>query len=398
MALSAPDDEGRSRGPRAYWILIILFGAGALALYLYHLATGYTPDRVAFSIGALDLDVYWYGIIITAGIALGAYVVADLANRRAVATWQAEVPAELRQQPIATLSLPEELELILGRNKVKTVGELLFWWGVEPERLGLNREGREQVTQRLLAQRAIARAWVERPPWYQWAPGHVWSGLFWCLILAVIGARLYHVLTPSPSMAEQGINSAADYFRNPLQLINLRRGGLGIYGGLAGGLLGLLLYTTRRRISMLRWADLAVVGLALGQFVGRWGNFVNQELYGRPTELPWAVTIEPQYRLDAYVEFSRFHPAFLYESVWNLFAFLLLYFLATRYRGRLMPGDLMGLYLILYGVGRILTETVRLDSDTVTIGSASLAVATLVSLLVALVMGGWLLLRRVRSR
>ncbi len=394
MALSLPEEEVRSRGPRAYWIVIILFGVGALILYLYHLATGYTPDRVAFSIDAVGLDVYWYGIIITAGIALGAYVVAEIAHSRAVAEWQAVVPAELRQEPLAMLSLPEEVEAILGRNGVRTAGELLFWWGVEPERLGLNAEGREQVAQRLRSRRAVDPAWVERPPWYQWAPGHVWTGLFWCLILAVIGARLYHVLTPSPSM---GI-TPADYFRNPLQLINLRRGGLGIYGGLAGGALGLLLYTFRRRISALRWADLGVVGLALGQFIGRWGNFVNQELYGRPTDLPWAVSIDPPYRLDAYVEFSRFHPAFLYESLWNLLAFLVLYYLATRLWPRLLPGELMGLYLILYGAGRILTETVRLDSNSVAIGGLDLAVATVISLVVALVAAGALLLRRVRRQ
>src|SRR5690606_20468872 len=119
------------------------------------LATGFTPNRVAFSIEVLGLDVYWYGIIITAGIALGAYVVAEIANSRAVAEWQAAVPVELRQEPIAMLSLPAEVETKLDRNRVRTAGELLFWWGVEPERLGLNAEGREQVAQRLLAQRAV---------------------------------------------------------------------------------------------------------------------------------------------------------------------------------------------------------------------------------------------------
>jgi phosphatidylglycerol:prolipoprotein diacylglycerol transferase len=394
MALSLPEEGARPRSPRPYWILVILFAVGALSLYLYHLATGFTPDRVAFSIETFGLDIYWYGIIITAGIALGAYVVAELAYERAVDTWHAEVPEALRQEPISSLSLAEALEAILDRNGIRTVGELLFWWGVERERLGLNAEGREEVATRLLAQRAISPGWVERPPWYQWAPGHVWSGLFWCLILAVVGARLYHVLTPSPSM---GITHA-DYFRNPLQLINLRRGGLGIYGGLAGGALGLFLYTFRRRISPLRWADLGVVGVALGQFIGRWGNFVNQELYGRPSSLPWAVTIEPQYRLDGYENISRFHPAFLYESLWNLLVFLVLYVLATRYRPRLLAGDLMGIYLILYAIGRILLETVRLDSDMLTIGGVTLPVASLVSLVVALVMAGWLALRRVRSR
>ena len=91
---------------------------------------------MAFTIEAIGLDVYWYGIIITAGIALGAYVVAELAGIRAVAEWQAVVPAELRQEPINTLSLPEEIEAILDRNRIRTTGELLFWWGVGPDRWG----------------------------------------------------------------------------------------------------------------------------------------------------------------------------------------------------------------------------------------------------------------------
>lgn len=372
-----------------HWVFIIAFALGALALYAYHLQTGFTPDRAAFSIAALNLQIYWYGIIITAGIALGAYVVTRLAYVRAVASWQTTVPARIRQQPLSSLALPKTLEAKVAASAGQKVGELLFWWGVEPERLGLNAAEREQVAQALLAHDGIQAEWVEKPPWFQWSPNHVWAGLFWCLILALIGARLYHVLTPSPSM---GI-TPADYFQNPLQLINVRRGGLGIYGGIAGGALGLALYTLRQRISALRWADLAVVGVSLGQFIGRWGNFVNQELYGRPTEVPWAVTIDPPYRLPGYESFSRFHPAFLYESLWNLGIFLVLYVLARRYWSRLFPGDLMALYLILYAVGRVLLETVRLDSASV----GALPVATLVSLLVAAVMAGWMILRRKRA-
>lgn len=395
MSGTTTDKRRPSRRLEPYWYIIAAFLVGALALYVYHLATGFTPDRAALSIAALNWEIYWYGIIITAGIALGAYVVASLARERAVASWRAEVPAGLREEPLAAAGLPEELEVILTARNVTTIGELLLWWGIEPERLGLNAAGREQVAEHLLGHEAIRAGWIERPPWYQWSPNHVWTGLFWCLVLAVIGARLYHVLTPSPST---GI-TPADYFRNPLQLINVRRGGLGIYGALAGGSLGLALYTMRNRISALQWADLAVIGLSLGQFIGRWGNFVNQELYGRPTELPWAASIEPQFRLPGYEAFSRFHPAFLYESLWNLGVFLLLYYLARRYRPRLFPGDLMALYLILYGVGRTLLETVRLDSASVSIAGLEIAlpIATLVSLLVALVMVAWLVLRRVRT-
>jgi phosphatidylglycerol:prolipoprotein diacylglycerol transferase len=192
-------------------------------------------------------------------------------------------------------------------------------------------------------------------------------------------------------MEAVGIFSPLDYFRNPYQLINLRNGGLGIYGGIAGGALGLWIFTRRQRLPSLAWADLAAVGMALGQVFGRWGNYFNQELYGRPTNLPWGITIEPTYRLPAYSEYSRFHPAFLYESLWSLLTFLILLTLARRYSEKLLTGDLMALYLVMYAIGRTLLETVRLDSRLLTLGSLQLnmAVATFVSLLIALAMIIW---------
>ena len=84
--------------------------------------------------------------------------------------------------------------------------------------------------------------WMDDPVWRSWNPEYVWTGVIWCIVFGVIGARLYHVFTPSPSMAAFGIESPADYFRNPEQLINVRNGGLGIYGGIVGGLIGLLLF------------------------------------------------------------------------------------------------------------------------------------------------------------
>lgn len=227
-----------------------------------------------------------------------------------------------------------------------------------------------------------------------WNGEHVWNGLVWCLIPAVIGARLYHVLTPSPSMAAVGIESPLDYFRHPYQLFNLRNGGLGIYGGMVGGALGLWLYARRRQLDGIAWADLAVIGLALGQAVGRWGNFFNQELYGRPTDLPWAVTIEPIYRLPAYADVAQFHPAFLYESVWNFGAFLLLLWLYRQ--GQWLRGELTGLYLILYAVGRTLLEMIRLDSRTVQIGGMGVPTAMVVSLVLVVAVGLGLVWRRRR--
>ena len=180
-----------------------------------------------------------------------------------------------------------------------------------------------------------------------------------------------------------------------MQLINIRNGGLGIYGGIVGGVLGLIWYTRRHRLPLPVWADLAAIGLALGQMMGRWGNFFNQELYGSPTNLPWAVRINPENRLPAYADIERFHPAFLYESLWSLMSLIVLYRLATKYADRVHPGELTALYLIFYAVGRTLLEFVRLDSRTV--AGLNLPIATAVSLLIAGVMAAWIIIRRRRE-
>lgn len=383
-----------------YWYFIIVFVTAGAVLYLLHLQTGYTPGRAAISIQALNFDVYWYGILIVSGVALGSYVVAFLAEERAEQLLAATVPAALRQQPLTSLSLPTEIVTRLERQGVHTVGRLLLQWGFNPALLGLDAAATDGVDKSLRELPGMEPVWLTDAPWRKWHPAHVWNGVAWCLILGVIGARLYHVLTPSPSMAAAGITSPLDYFRNPQLLINLRAGGLGIYGGIAGGIIGLLIYSRRYQIPALGWADLAAVGLALGQAIGRWGNFFNQELYGRPTTLPWAITIDPDFRLPGYTEFSQFHPAFLYESLWNLLAFLVLLTLARRYRHRLLTGDLMALYLIFYGIGRTLLETVRLDSRAISLGGLELKlpVATLVSLVIAVLMAVWIVIRHRRSQ
>lgn len=198
-------------------------------------------------------------------------------------------------------------------------------------------------------------------------PQHVWDALIWVLIFGIIGARLYHVLTPSPSL---GITPLW-YLQNPAEILAVWNGGLGIYGGLMGGTFGLWLYTRRHKLEFLTWLDLIAPAIPLGQAIGRWGNFVNQELYGAPTNLPWAVYIRPENRLPGYEQVSFFHPTFLYESLWNIGATLLLLWIAHRFAMQLKRGDLMLLYFIISPVGRIITEVVRLDS--VTLFSLSLA-------------------------
>ena len=378
--------------PWWYAIALVLLLAGGL--YAYHLATGLTPPRAAVTI--LGFPVYWYGIWIVTGVALGAWLVAGLAAERARRIFETTVPVDVRARPLAEAGLPDEVVAVLASRNIGALGPLLMDVGLDPRRLGLKKGQTTEMVTSLAAAPDIDPAWVSDAPWRRWNPEHVWNALIWILILGLIGARLYHVLTPSPSMAALGIYSPLDYFRDPIQLINFRGGGLGIFGGLIGGLLGLVIYTRRARIPFLGWADLAVVGLALGQAVGRWGNFFNQELYGRPTNLPWAVHIDPIYRLPDYVSFERFHPAFLYESLWSLATFFVLYRLTRRYSERLLPGEMMGLYLIAYAVGRSLLELVRLDSRVIPFFGVEtgLAVATAVSIVIALVSAVMLIGRR----
>jgi phosphatidylglycerol:prolipoprotein diacylglycerol transferase len=385
-------------GLESYWYVIIL-GLGLVAIiFLAHLSSGWMPDGTAFTIPVVQLPVFWYGIFIVGGIFLGAWVTSRLAEIRARQVFATAVSPAIYGQPLKQLKLSAEIEQKLNRRQITELDQLLFIWGMDPRNTGLKAEEIELVGKQLEAMPEIDDSWLTQAPWKQWNPDHVWSGLIICLIFGVIGARLYHVLTPSPSMAAFGIETPWDYFQNPAQLINIRAGGLGIYGGLAGGAVGLFIYTRYQHISMLGWADLAVVGVALGQVFGRWGNFFNQELYGRPTTLPWAITIEEAHRLPAYREFSTFHPAFLYESLWSLLAFLVLYFLAKRFDDKLLKGELTALYLIFYAIGRILLETVRLDSRTLDLAGLNLnmAVATFVSIIIALAMALWVGLRRWR--
>ncbi len=173
------------------------------------------------------------------------------------------------------------------------------------------------------------------------------------VIAALVGARLYYVLL------------RWDYFLdNPVAAINVRTGGMSIHGALIAGVLTLWWYTRRHQQPLFGWADLIVPGVALGQAIGRWGNWANQEAFGTPTELPWAVTIEPENRPAEYADVATFHPAFLYESLFNLVNAVVLSWLVLRVgkRGGLRIGDVTGTYLIAYGLARLVIERIRTDS------------------------------------
>lgn len=188
-------------------------------------------------------------------------------------------------------------------------------------------------------------------------PEIVWDALVWLLIFGVIGARLYHVLTPS---RYSGITTSY-YLSHPLKILSTWEGGLGMPGAIIGGVFGLYLFARRRRLSLAMLLDVAAPGVALAQAIGRWGNFVNQELYGPPTDLPWGIYIRPENRLPDYASFERFHPLFLYESLWNLANALFLLWLWRRHRKKLRKGDLFLVYLVGYPLGRFLLEFLRLD-------------------------------------
>jgi phosphatidylglycerol:prolipoprotein diacylglycerol transferase len=152
-------------------------------------------------------------------------------------------------------------------------------------------------------------------------------------------------------------------------------GGLGIPGAVAGGLLGLYLFTRRAKLNFAEWVDITAPAIALGQAIGRWGNYVNQELYGRPTTLPWAINIAAQNRVPGYTDPSlRFHPTFLYESIVNLLICLALLYIARRYADRLKNGDLLILYLIFYPALRFVLEFLRLDSSEITASALNLTI------------------------
>ena len=197
----------------------------------------------------------------------------------------------------------------------------------------------------------------------------VWDGLIWVLIGGILGARLWHVFTPPPSMLV--LDPATGNLVNPyfihgipqlLDIISIWNGGLGIPGAIIGGALALFIYCRRRKVSFMLWADIAAPGVALAQAIGRWGNFFNQELYGKPSTLPWAIFIDPAHRVPGYENFTTFHPLFLYEVIWNLLNMGFLLWLNRKRPSWLKEGDLFLFYLVGYPFGRFFLEFLKLDA------------------------------------
>jgi len=168
------------------------------------------------------------------------------------------------------------------------------------------------------------------------------------VVCGVIGARVYHLFT-GYKWSEGGIAGAFEIWK----------GGLSIWGAVGGGLLAVLFLSRRRHLDTLALLDAMGPGVVVAQAIGRWGNWFNQELFGRPSKLPWALEIDPAHRPVGYALSKTFQPTFLYESIWCLVVFATIIWL-ERNRG-LVKGQAFALYVAMYTFGRIFFEWMRVD-------------------------------------
>ena len=175
------------------------------------------------------------------------------------------------------------------------------------------------------------------------------------VIFGIIGARALHVFV-----------NWSYYSRDLLYIFAFRRGGLAIQGVIVGGLITLLIFCKIRKLDFWLWADIMTPALLLGQAIGRWGNFFNQEAFGRPTSLPWGIYIAPENRPYEYAHAEYFHPTFFYESIANLALFILLLLMHRFYKnkpGRIPTGMILTVYLGIYSLYRTFIEYYRIDSS-----------------------------------
>jgi phosphatidylglycerol:prolipoprotein diacylglycerol transferase len=190
------------------------------------------------------------------------------------------------------------------------------------------------------------------------APEFVWDLLVWAVVGGVAGARIWAILTPTPSMIAAGVTTW-HYLTHPLQALAVWEGGVSVIGAVPGGLLGVYLYTRRHGIDFVAFTDSIAPALALGQAIGRCANYVNQELHGTPTNLPWGIRVD--HPLPPFDADQRFHPVFLYESLGTLLIGVALIVIGRRAAGWLLKGDLFLMYLVAYPLLRFGLETLKPD-------------------------------------
>jgi prolipoprotein diacylglyceryl transferase len=200
----------------------------------------------------------------------------------------------------------------------------------------------------------IAAVWIGEKRWVARGgrPGEVQDLAVWAVPFGIVGARLYHVATDAGLYFGEG--------DNPVTALYVWKGGLGIWGGVALGALGVVIGARRKGIKLLPVLDAMAPGVLVAQALGRWGNWFNQELFGRPTDLPWALEVSDETALDAgYPAGTTFHPTFLYECLWDLGAFGFVIWADRRFR--LGHGRVVALYVMAYTAGRAWIESLRVD-------------------------------------
>ena len=199
----------------------------------------------------------------------------------------------------------------------------------------------------------VVAVWIGERRWVARGghAGEVSDLALWAVPFGIVGARAYHVATDWQLYFGEG--------RNPLDALMVWKGGLGVWGGVALGALGVWLGARRKGIKLLPMLDALAPGVLVAQAIGRWGNWFNQELYGGPTDLPWGLEIDVAHRPLQYLDQATFHPTFLYECLWNLAAFAVVVWLDRRFR--LGHGRVMAAYVMAYTLGRGWIEYLRID-------------------------------------
>jgi len=213
-------------------------------------------------------------------------------------------------------------------------------------------------------------------------PEHIADAVVWLVVAGVIGARLWYVVNAI-------LGGDHYYLDNPLQIINIPAGGLHFYGGLLFGAIALVIYIRRYKLDLLLFLDSIAPATLIGQAVARPANYINQELYGPPTVMPWGIPIDQAQRITPFndiaqypLETTRFHPTFAYEMIWNFAAAGLLLWAGRRFPKAFPPGAMFAAWLVAAGLGRVLIETFRPDQPV--IPGTTLSYSRLVALLMAL--------------
>ena len=196
---------------------------------------------------------------------------------------------------------------------------------------------------------------------------------------ALIGARVYYV-----------VFEWKNYKNNWLEVFAIWKGGIAIHGALIGGVIAILLFCKLNRLQFWKFLDVIIPSVALGQAIGRWGNFFNNEAFGIPTELPWKLFIPFEYRPSVFSSEQYFHPTFLYESLWNFLIFILLILIFRSNIKKsltLHAGSISCIYIFLYSVGRLWIESLRIDplciASTPPFCEGGIKIAQLMSLLLS---------------